>query len=111
MSGTANLKFDGVHGNKYPYLALLLTSNLLLVVHISQTQPEDTEQERLVNKAVKGQPPGPWLVYIAQLIGASFCKPKGNIHIQFPLGTCLGCRLSPRLGAYNRQPIEVSLLH
>ena len=58
MAATASLKSEGAPGSKYPFLAFLLTSNLLLAVHISQTQPENTEQETLVSKALKGQPPG-----------------------------------------------------
>lgn len=45
MAATANLKFEGGHGSKCPYLAFLLTSKLLLVVHVSQTQPEDRARE------------------------------------------------------------------
>lgn len=54
MAATASLKFEGVPGSKYPYFAFLLTFNLL-AVHINQTQSEDTEQETLVGKALKGQ--------------------------------------------------------
>ena len=51
----------------------------------------------------------PWLVWLRGLnTGLWTQKVTGSIPSQ---GTCLGCEPGPQLGAYERQPITVSLTH
>lgn len=46
---------------------------------------------------------------VAQLVGASFCKLKGH-GFNSPSGPMPGVRVQSPVGAYERQPVNVSLL-